>query len=146
MDHLGDILSLCFNLLGLMIVFNNTPLVTAFSFTERDTYLANHGTKTVYSQDWLSCTIACQDDNMCISYNYNMLTGSCDLNEHGIQQPFSGPDELVKMQGVIFHQIRVRKSLIFSGDDFPVQFNTDSETDSNHNLIIYTSIVLITKT
>lgn len=85
----------------------SVPSASGFSITETNSYLANHVIKTVFSKDWLSCTLACQGDNMCISYNYNTVTGVCDLNEHGIQEPFTGPDDLVKMQGVIFHQIRV---------------------------------------
>lgn len=96
-----------FNLLVLIRLFIATPSTNAFSFTAKDSYLASQGMKTVFSKDWLSCTLACQDNDMCASYNYNTLTGSCDLNEQGLQQPFSGPNELVKMQGMIFHQIRV---------------------------------------
>lgn len=105
MEHLGALL--CFDLLVLMRLFTWTPSANAFSFTAKDSYLANHVMKTVFSKDWLSCTLACQEDSICISYNYNTYTGSCDLNGQGLHQPYSGPDELVKMQGVIFHQIRV---------------------------------------
>lgn len=93
--------------LGLLTFFIARPSVSGFSVTERNSYLANHVIKTVFSNDWLSCTFACQGDNMCVSYNYNLMTGSCELNSHGIQTPFTGTDELVKMQGVVFHQIRV---------------------------------------
>lgn len=106
MEHLGALSY--FNLLVLISLFSETSSSNAaVSFTAKDSYLASHVMKTVFSNDWLSCTLACQDDDMCVSYNYNTFTGSCDLNEQGIQQPFSGPGELVKMQGMIFHQIRV---------------------------------------
>jgi len=90
----------------------SVPSASGFSITETNSYLANHVIKTVFSKDWLSCTLACQGDNMCISYNYNTVHGVCDLNEHGIQEPFTGPDDLVKMQGVIFHQIRPAKKVL----------------------------------
>ncbi|KAL9985310.1 hypothetical protein ACROYT_G007699 [Oculina patagonica] len=110
MEHFGVLL--CFNLLVLTRFFTETPSANAFSFTAKDSYMANHIMKTVFSNDWLSCTLACQEDNICVSYNYNTLTGSCDLNEQGLQQPFSGPDELVKMQGMIFHQIRPASTIL----------------------------------
>lgn len=105
MEHLDIVL--CFNLVVLIRLFIGTTSANAFSFTAKDSYLASQVMKTVFSKDWLSCTLACQDDEMCVSYNYNTLTGFCDLNEQGLQQPFSGPNELVRMQGMIFHQIRV---------------------------------------
>ena len=105
MEYL-DMIS-CFNLLVLIRLFIGTPSTDGFSFTVKDSYLASQVMKTVFFKDWLSCTLACQDDDKCASYNFNTFTGSCDLNEQGLQQPFSGPNELVKMQGMIFHQIRV---------------------------------------
>lgn len=113
-----------FNLLVLIRLFIATPSTNAFSFTAKDSYLASQGMKTVFSKDWLSCTLACQDDDMCASYNYNTLTGSCDLNEQGLQQPFSGPNELVKMQGMIFHQIRPASKL-----PLPRQVQSSSQCD-----------------
>lgn len=92
---------------GLVTYFVAVPSASGFSFTKKNSYLANHVMNTLSSKDWLECTLACQGNKMCISYNYNSMTRFCDLNEHGLQEPFSGPEELVKMQGVIFHQIRV---------------------------------------
>lgn len=89
------------------------PFASGFLLTERDSYLANHIVKTLSTKDWMKCTLACQGDSMCVSYNYNTITGSCELHDHGIQTPFTGTDQVVKMQGVMFHQIRV--SLILFG-------------------------------
>ena len=120
-----------FNLLVVIRLFIGTPSANAFSFTAKDSYLASQVMKTVFSNDWLSCTLACQNDHMCVSYNYHTLTGSCDLNEQGLQQPFSGPNELVKMQGMIFHQIRVSHiygtSLLYTTQ----VYNSDSKTSFN---------------
>lgn len=108
MEYLGIIMG--FNLLVLIWPFIGTPSTNGFSFTAKDSYLASQEMRTVFFKDWLSCTLACQDDDKCASYNFNTFTGSCDLNEQGLQEPFSGPNELVKMQGMIFHQIRVSHS------------------------------------
>lgn len=78
-----------------------------FSITETDSYLANHVMRTVSLGDWLSCTLACHEDTSCISYNYNMKTRSCDLNDYGVLTSVLGTDLLIKKQGVVFHQIRV---------------------------------------
>lgn len=78
-----------------------------FSITEIDSYLANHVMRTVSLRDWLSCTLACYEDTACISYNYNMRTGSCDLNDYGILTTVLGTDPLIQKQGAVFHQIRV---------------------------------------
>ena len=96
---------------GLVTFFIAVQSASGFSITVRNSYLASPVMKTVFLKDWLSCTLACQGDETCISYNYNAMMGSCDLNEHGIQEPFIGTDELVRMQGVVFHQIRVRESV-----------------------------------
>lgn len=100
----------CFNLLHFAIFFIGKPPADAFSFTAKDSYLATPVMETLLDKDWLSCTLACQDNIMCISYNYDTFAKSCELNEHGLQSPYTGPDELVKKQGMIFHQIRVSKS------------------------------------
>ena len=92
--------------------FHRDAISKGFSFTVKDSYLASQVMKTVFFKDWLSCTLACQDDDKCASYNFNTFTSSCDLNEQGLQQPFSGPNELVKMQGMIFHQLRVSHALL----------------------------------
>lgn len=96
-----------FTLLHFVIFHIGKTRAEAFSFTARDSYLATPVLKTLLVEDWLGCTLACQDDAMCISYNYDTSFKSCDLNEHGIQPPYTGSDELLKMQGMIFHQIRV---------------------------------------
>lgn len=120
---------LCFNLLVLIRLFIGTPSANGFSFTAKDSYLASQAIKTVFFEDWLSCTIACQEDDNCASYNFNTFTGSCDLNEQGLQEPFSGPNELVKMQGMIFHQIRVSQACHKAFLCFiPAKFNSDSKT------------------
>lgn len=93
---------------GLVTFFIAVQSASGFSITVRNSYLASRVMKTVFLKDWLSCTLACQGDETCISYNYNAMTGSCDLNEHGIQEPCT--DELVRMQGVVFHQIRPAKT------------------------------------
>ena len=110
MEYLDIIL--CFNIPVLIRLFIGTPSANGFSFTVKDSYLASQVMKTVFFKDWLSCTLACQDDDKCASYNFNTFTSSCDLNEQGLQQPFSGPNELVKMQGMIFHQLRVSHALL----------------------------------
>ena len=76
--------------------------------TEVDRYLANYVIKSFSSNDWLSCTLACQDDTTCVSYNYDMNTGFCELNNEGIQTQFVQTDLLFTKRGVVFHQIRVR--------------------------------------
>jgi len=126
MEYLDIIL--CFNLLVLIRLFIGTPSTNAVSFTAEDSYLASQVMKTVFSKDWLSCTLACQNDEKCVSYNYNTFTGSCDLNEQGLQQPFSGQNELVKMQGMIFHQIRVSHAYSIRRFKLP-KFNSDSKTN-----------------
>ena len=78
-----------------------------FSITEIDSYLANHVMRTVSLGDWLSCTLACHEDTSCISYNYNMKTRSCDLNNYGVLTSVLGTDLLIRKRGVVFHQIRV---------------------------------------
>lgn len=98
-----------FTLLHFVIFHIGKTRAEAFSFTARDSYLATPVLKTLLVEDWLGCTLACQDDAMCISYNYDTSFKSCDLNEHGIQPPYTGSDELLKMQGMIFHQIREAK-------------------------------------
>ena len=77
------------------------------SSTERNSYLANHSVKTFFTEDWLNCCLACHAEEKCISYNFDGVLGTCDLNDQGLQEPFIGPAELVKAQGVMFHQIRV---------------------------------------
>lgn len=77
------------------------------SITEKDAYLAGHVLDTSYMADWLSCTMACQDQHNCVSYNYNKLNGACELNDDGIHEAFSGKETLIRAQGFIFHQIRV---------------------------------------
>ena len=78
-----------------------------FSITEIDSYLANHAMRTVSLGDWLSCTLACHEDTSCISYNYNMKTRSCDLNDYGVLTSVLATDLLIRKRGVVFHQIRV---------------------------------------
>lgn len=115
---------LCFNVLVLIRLFIGTPSANGFFFTAKDSYLASQAIKTVFFEDWLSCTIACQEDDNCASYNFNTFTGSCDLNEQGLQEPFSGPNELVKMQGMIFHQIRPATKLLL-----PREVQSSSQCD-----------------
>jgi len=81
-----------------------------FSITEIDSYLANHAMRTVSLGDWLSCTLACHEDTSCISYNYNMETRSCDLNDYGVLTSILGTDLLIKKRGVVFHQIRAAEN------------------------------------
>lgn len=78
--------------------------------TEVDRYLANYVIKSFSSNDWLSCTLACQDDTTCVSYNYDMNTGFCELNNEGIQTQFVQTDLLFTKRGVVFHQIRPAKN------------------------------------
>ncbi|KAK2559474.1 hypothetical protein P5673_018115 [Acropora cervicornis] len=82
-----------------------------FSITEIDSYLANHAMRTVSLGDWLSCTLACHEDTSCISYNYNMETRSCDLNDYGVLTSVLGTDLLIKKRGVVFHQIRIHTTV-----------------------------------
>ncbi|KAM7440621.1 hypothetical protein ABFA07_010152 [Porites harrisoni] len=82
------------------------PFATGFSLTKGNSYLANNVIKTLFMKDWISCTLACQVEEMCVSYNYNTITRACDLNVAGIHEPLTGADELVKMHGVVFHQIK----------------------------------------
>lgn len=81
-----------------------------FSITEIDSYLANHAMRTVSLGDWLSCTLACHEDTSCISYNYNMKTRSCDLNDYGVLTSVLATDLLIRKRGVVFHQIRAAEN------------------------------------
>jgi len=131
-----EYLDIIFNLLVLIRLFIGTPSTDAVSFTAKDSYLWSQVVKTVFSKDWLSCTLACQDDEKCVSYNYNTLTGSCDLNGQGLRQPFTGPNELVKMQGMIFHQIRVSHTQSISQlYTTQVLFKSDSKTNFNFTCV-----------
>lgn len=107
MEHVA---SSCLIFFALVTFFIAMPFATGFSLTKGNSYLANYVIKTLFVKDWISCTLACQVEEMCVSYNYNTITRACDLNVEGIHEPLTGADELVKMHGVVFHQIKVRIS------------------------------------
>lgn len=107
MEHVA---SSCLIFFALVTFFIAIPFATGFSLSKRNSYLANYVIKTLFVKDWISCTLACQVEETCASYNYNTITRACDLNERGIHEPLTGADELVNMHGVVFHQIKVRIS------------------------------------
>ncbi|CAH3175881.1 unnamed protein product [Porites lobata] len=109
MEHVA---SSCLIFFALVTFFIAMPFATGFSLTKGNSYLANYVIKTLFVQDWISCTLACQVEEMCVSYNYNTITRACDLNVEGIHEPLTGADELVKMHGVVFHQIKPAERML----------------------------------
>lgn len=107
MEHVASSCLIFFTLVKFFIAM---PFATGFSLTKGNSYLAHYVIKTLFVKDWISCTLACQVEEMCVSYNYNTITRACDLNVEGIHEPLTGANELVKMHGVVFHQIKVRIS------------------------------------
>lgn len=83
----------------------------AFSVTHQDSYLANHVKKAFPGKmTWLDCTMACDRDHECISYNFHRSEHICELNNHGIQELCKPAEsELLFREGWIYHQLRVSK-------------------------------------
>jgi hypothetical protein len=77
------------------------------SITFKDRYLAGHVFALSYPKDWLKCSLLCQNTPKCVSYNFNLVSGSCELSEHGLRKDFKPEEQLTEAKDFMFHQIRV---------------------------------------
>lgn len=84
---------------------------TAFSsFTFIDKYLKGAQLKVVQVEDWYECIKQCQEESLCISYNFDNKS-ECQLNNHGVEERCQAEDELTSRVGWIYHQIRVGNNM-----------------------------------
>lgn len=83
------------------------------SITYKDRYLAGHIFAVSFPNDWLKCSLSCKKDSRCVSYNFHLEYGSCELNDHGLRKDFRAEEQLTVGKNFIFHQIRVGYFIYF---------------------------------
>ena len=74
--------------------------------TRSDTVLSNIFYKSIGKTDWLACLEACSSDADCISYNFKLPEGPCELNKCGVENARDDSAVLVYERGYTFHQLR----------------------------------------
>ncbi|XP_032239705.2 uncharacterized protein LOC116619245 [Nematostella vectensis] len=76
-------------------------------FTLMDRYLPGHVLESYSSRrEWIQCTMLCQDMTKCVSYNFDRVSGVCELNDHGLRRNTDGEFMLRHSKDVVFHQLR----------------------------------------
>ena len=71
-----------------------------------DHLLASHVFQTVYTDDWLNCVQLCFDEPHCISYNFKINHGPCELVECRVEDICHRDDSLIYSRGFVFQQLR----------------------------------------
>lgn len=80
---------------------------TAFSsFTYIDKYFKGTQLRVVQVEDWYGCIKQCQEEPLCISYNFDN-NNECQINEDGVEERCQAEEELTSRAGWVYHQIRV---------------------------------------
>ena len=78
------------------------------TFTAFNKVLIGFAYKTIRNPDWLYCIDACNQEPLCISYNFwqtNELSGICELNHCGFENGCSADATLIWVQGCTFQQL-----------------------------------------
>lgn len=82
-------------------------------FTLAGKYLPLASLKTFVLKDWLHCVIACQQQEGCLSYNYNFVKKNCELLNEGIVRQDGCFEQLLESRETIYHQMKVSSLFIF---------------------------------
>ena len=75
----------------------------------RDQRLVSHVFRTVYTDDWLNCVRVCFEEARCISYNFKIYQGPCELNDCGLEDICHQDGNLptvIYSRGFVFQQLR----------------------------------------
>lgn len=73
--------------------------------TFQDSKLPGFVIKTFKSTDWLHCLEDCNNNDDCVSYNYNRLGSNCELKNFGLKIRCHANKDLVAFHGWIHHTL-----------------------------------------
>jgi len=73
--------------------------------TFQDSKLPGFVIKTFKSTDWLHCLEECNNNDDCVSYNYNRLGSNCELKNFGPKIRCHANEDLVAFHGWVHHTL-----------------------------------------
>lgn len=80
-------------------------------FVLRDQRLVSHVFQTVYTDDWLNCVRVCFEEARCISYNFKIYQGPCELNDCGLEDICHRDETVIYSRGFVFQQLRATRKV-----------------------------------
>ena len=95
--------------LTFLFVFVNSSKAFA-PYTVKDHTLVSNTYTAIISKDWLGCVLACSQDPVCLSYNYQYekeYSGLCELNGCGMDRKTAVDGKaLMFTRGHLFQQLK----------------------------------------
>ena len=78
--------------------------------TKQDTALKGHVRQSLAKVSFIQCGLRCQRKQWCISINFQITTGQCELNDYGVKDEMSAEgEEFERRQGFVYSQLRPEK-------------------------------------
>lgn len=88
-----------------------TQVFTKDDLVVKDHLLVGHVFQTVNTDGWLNCVQVCFNEPRCISYNFKISNGTCELNDCGLEEMCHLDMSLIYSRGFVFQQLRPRRKV-----------------------------------